>query len=177
MDDTTTSHQPDPNDINPHVAYEHADADMLVISRYAIALVVGVLIAAAAMWGLFDYFGRTVNSEEAAVPQEILDAHRKLPPVDAIYPAPTVNGQPGLQTFPKRYIKDLRALETAQLNSYGWVDQKNGIVRIPIDAAIDAVAAKGLPSRPVKGDEGLDAEGYWQIPSASSSGRTPERIK
>jgi hypothetical protein len=172
MDDITTKPDPhnpgDPHhsdDLNPHVAYEHGDADMFAISKYVVALVIGILIAAAAMWGLFDYFNRNVNTEEAVVPQSILDERPRLPP------------EPRLQNTPKLYIKDLRAVEDAQIKSYGWVDQKNGIVRIPIDAAIDAVAAKGLPSRPVKPDAGLDAEGYRAIPSVASSGRTLERIK
>ena len=31
------------------------------------------------------------------------------------------------------------------LGSYDWVDQKNGVVRIPIDRAMDLVAQRGLP--------------------------------
>src|SRR5579875_1217650 len=33
------------------------------------------------------------------------------------------------------------------LNSYGWVDRKAGIVRIPIDQAMDLLLQKGLPVR------------------------------
>jgi hypothetical protein len=32
------------------------------------------------------------------------------------------------------------------LNTYAWVDKQNGVVRVPIDRAIDLLAAKGLPS-------------------------------
>jgi hypothetical protein len=31
------------------------------------------------------------------------------------------------------------------LNSYGWVDQPKGIVRIPVAQAIDILAKRGLP--------------------------------
>ena len=31
------------------------------------------------------------------------------------------------------------------LASYDWVDQKNGVVRIPIDKAMDLLAQRGLP--------------------------------
>lgn len=34
------------------------------------------------------------------------------------------------------------------LESYDWVDQKNGIVRIPIEQAMDRVAQRGLPVLP-----------------------------
>jgi hypothetical protein len=172
MADITT--KPDPNDphqheadaeVNPNVAYEHGDADVFTVSKYTIALVFGILIAAAAMYGLFNFFNGEANKEEAAVPQVIQDQRPKLPP------------EPRLQPTPKKYIKDLRAAEDAQINSYGWIDQKNGIVRIPIDDAIDAVAKAGLPSRPVKTDYGLDKDGYRELPSVASSARTTEQIR
>ena len=40
-----------------------------------------------------------------------------------------------------------------KLDTYGWVDHDNGIVRIPIDRAIDATVQRGLPARPASGDQ------------------------
>jgi len=34
------------------------------------------------------------------------------------------------------------------LDSYDWVDPKNGVVRIPIDRAMELLAQRGLPVRP-----------------------------
>ena len=168
MDDITTKHDPQNpavEEVNPHVAYEHGDADVFTISKYTLALVFGIAIAASAMYGLFNFFNGEANKEEATVPQVIQDQRPKLPPA------------PRLQRFPKQDLRDLRAEEDTQISSYGWVDQKNGIVRIPIDQAIDAVAKAGLPFRPVKTDEGLDQNGYREIPSVASSGRTREKIR
>ena len=39
-------------------------------------------------------------------------------------------------------LEQLRADESAILNNYAWVDFSKGIVRIPIDQAIDMVAAR-----------------------------------
>jgi hypothetical protein len=36
-------------------------------------------------------------------------------------------------------LTELRAKEDAELGSYGWVDRKKGIVRIPIDRAMELV--------------------------------------
>ena len=82
--------------------------------------------------------------------------------------------EPRLQAQPKVELKDLRADEEAILNSYGWVNPDKGIVRIPIDQAIDLVAQKGLPSKP--SPTGQDNDGYRMIPEGSSSGRTLEKI-
>lgn len=47
---------------------------------------------------------------------------------------------PRLQTNPWRDIADLRASEDAILQSYGWVDRKAGVVRIPIGRAMEMIA-------------------------------------
>ena len=41
----------------------------------------------------------------------------------------------------QRYLKQ----QNEVLDSYGWVDRKNGVVRIPIDRAMDLLSQPGLP--------------------------------
>ena len=41
--------------------------------------------------------------------------------------------------------------EEQTLHSYGWVDQQAGVVRIPIDRAMELLAQRGLPTRPQAG--------------------------
>jgi hypothetical protein len=53
--------------------------------------------------------------------------------------------QPRLQENPKIDMMDVRREEQARVNSYGWIDQKAGVARIPIDRAMDIIAQKGLP--------------------------------
>jgi hypothetical protein len=52
-----------------------------------------------------------------------------------------------LQVDPKNELRQMRAAEDAMLNSYGWVDKDAGIVRIPVDRAMEILAKKGLPAR------------------------------
>jgi hypothetical protein len=40
----------------------------------------------------------------------------------------------------------LRQRQSDKLNSYGWVDRSNGIVRVPIERAIDLIVLRGLPA-------------------------------
>jgi hypothetical protein len=42
---------------------------------------------------------------------------------------------------------DLRAKEQAVINSYHWVDEKGGVVGIPVEEAIKLLAQRGLPTR------------------------------
>lgn len=39
-------------------------------------------------------------------------------------------------------LQDLRTKEAGEATSYGWVDQKAGVVRLPIDRAMELTAAK-----------------------------------
>jgi hypothetical protein len=42
-------------------------------------------------------------------------------------------------------LANLRAAEEANLDSYGWIDQNSGTVRIPIDRAMQLLLERGLP--------------------------------
>ena len=41
----------------------------------------------------------------------------------------------------------MRAAENKILHSYGWIDEKKGVVRIPIERAMELTAQRGLPVR------------------------------
>ncbi|HEX9076496.1 MAG TPA: hypothetical protein VF932_12000 [Anaerolineae bacterium] len=84
-------------------------------------------------------------------------------------PAPSPPPEPRLETVPGQLLQDLRTNEEQILHSYGWVDQKNGIVRIPIERAIELLSQQGLPSRPA-GASPFQDQGT-QSPSYPSSGR------
>jgi hypothetical protein len=55
--------------------------------------------------------------------------------------------EPRLQVSPPLDLQELRAREDAELNSYGWIDRTSGVVRIPIDRAIDIIVQTGVPAR------------------------------
>jgi len=59
---------------------------------------------------------------------------------------PTFPG-PRLQVAPEVDLAAFRAQEDAELNNYGWVDRKAGVIRIPIEHAMDLIAERGLPYR------------------------------
>jgi len=76
---------------------------------------------------------------------------------------------PRLQVNPDRDIERLRAAEKTHLASYAWVDPSAGVVRIPIDRAMQMVAAGQMPAE----DDGPEA---GQVPATgqdSQKGDTP----
>jgi hypothetical protein len=116
----------------PEARHEHADINIWAIGRFGIALAVLCVLSMGLLFGLFRYFSSQVGGP---VPVTRIDARTKPP-------APTLQEQP---------VMDLREMRTAEdqvLNSYGWVDQPHGVVRVPIGRAIDILAQRGLPARP-----------------------------
>jgi hypothetical protein len=63
-----------------------------------------------------------------------------------------------------------RSMEEEVLGSYGWVDQKSGIARIPISEAKKLILQRGLPARAEGTDQTLGTQraAYGE----SSAGRT-----
>ena len=99
----------------------------------------GGLVAVALLSGFVVFFllrGFLQAEREAAGPPPVMEA------------PPAVIVGPQLLARPEGELGRVRQLEAEQIDSYGWVDAGQGLVRIPIDRAVELVAAKGLPSRP-----------------------------
>jgi hypothetical protein len=57
---------------------------------------------------------------------------------------------PRLQTSARADLARFRAHEEQTLNSYGWIDRNKGLVRIPIERAMNLLAQRGLPGWPAQ---------------------------
>ena len=64
---------------------------------------------------------------------------------------------PRLQLSAPADLADFRSREDAELNSYGWVNKTQGIVRIPIQEAINLLVEKNL--LPARKDSNADGTG------------------
>jgi hypothetical protein len=64
-------------------------------------------------------------------------------------PSPVASDQtppaPRLENDPAADLARLRREEDDKLSSYGWIDREQGVVRIPVDRAIEILAERGLP--------------------------------
>ncbi len=74
--------------------------------------------------------------------------HQSLgPPASPFENVRALPSRPVLQVTPARDLQQYLDQQDAVLNSYGWVDQKAGVVRIPIDRAMNLLLQKGLTVR------------------------------
>jgi len=145
----------------PGAGYEHTDASVGPMVKFAFWLVVAGVVSSiglAAMYGLMIH-----ESVEPVSTQEFplaVNQPARLPP------------PPTLQQFPGNELYDFRTKEEIELNSYGWVDKDSGTVHIPIQDAMRLTLERGLPARP-QGNAQEEPVGTY--PSDSSSGRVLEK--
>jgi hypothetical protein len=122
MDETRHTH-------DPGLGHETTDVNVWAVGKFGIALVVVCLMSIALLWGLLKYF----QSEQATSMATSVEPTKLFP-------------QPRLQRTPIPDLGAIRAEEDQLLNSYAWLDQKQGVVRIPVSLAIDVLAKRGLPA-------------------------------
>lgn len=68
-------------------------------------------------------------------------------PPSAMATLPQVPPEPRLQSSPRADMERMLAEDRALLDGYGWVDRQGGVVRIPIERAMNLVAERGLPAK------------------------------
>lgn len=101
-----------------------------VVISLGILTVVTVLCVVAVTWLFTRWESKPSIADRPPTPVE---PARVLPPLPRLQPIPALD----LAQFHKD--------EDAVLNTYGWVDQTAGVVRIPVNKALELVAQRGLP--------------------------------
>ena len=117
----------------PETAHELSDLSAKNIALFGATLVVTLVVVLLISYALFRHFYNVQLSRQSA------------PSPLSYTPEPTP--EPRLLVNPGQSLKTMRAAEDAILNSYEWVDREQGLVRVPIDRAIEILAERGLPAR------------------------------
>jgi hypothetical protein len=151
--DTRHGHGPKPP---ADLQHEIRDVRVGPLAWLGLGLALLVILAFLAMKGLFDFLDRQRARTDAAPPPMMTQRPQEPP-------------EPRLQTTPIPSRKSIAEQESKRLTTYGWVDQKRAVVRIPIEQAMTLLAERGLPSR--GGTTGLPAASEV---SASVARRGPE---
>jgi hypothetical protein len=147
---------------NPRITsssgYEKSDAN----PRGLLYVVLGtagflVLTCLSLIW-LFDHFEKTQNPGSfVAAP---FAGPRPLPP------------PPRIQTDPAVDLQSYRESEQNLLNAYGWVDRQNGVVRMPIDRAMELLLQRGLPTRATNKQQDTTPRGANSSSDPAGNGKT-----
>ena len=129
--------QPVPDLTNPAMRHEHADVNVWAVGKVGIILVLTTIASLLLMFGVFRFLEVRENASQTPAAAVSIDS-RKLPPEPNVL----------FNEHEQENQKDFRGAEEKALHEYGWVDQPHGVVRIPIDRAMDLVTQRGLPARP-----------------------------
>jgi len=86
--------------------------------------------------------------------------------------------EPQLQSDDVLDMNRMRTREDAILNSYGWADQANGEVRIPITQAMQVIAQQGLPPTPKEAaaQYNVDPNAVSLLPVPARGGGVPGAV-
>jgi hypothetical protein len=120
--------------------YEGSDVSVGRLFAFAGGVAGLVIFGVVASAVVFRFF---VRHQPLGPPASPFENVRPLPP------------EPRLQIEAPQDLKRYRTDQDKVLKSYGWVDQKADIVRIPIDRAMDILLQNGCPVRTVApGEDG-----------------------
>ena len=111
---------------------------------FVVILTVTTVFCQLLVWGLFEYMQSREFERDPA--RSIVAAPTGTPP-------PT----PNLLTDEPANLKHFRDAEKTTLETYGWVDQNAGTVRLPIAKAKELILERGLPVRGSATEPAADA--------------------
>jgi hypothetical protein len=119
--------------VAPQGRYEKSDASPRGLLYFALIMAAILAATALSLIGLFKYFQKAENpGSYIAAP---FAGAQPLPPPPRIQPDPGAD------------MQGYRQSQQDLLNTYGWIDRQNGVVRMPIDRAMELLLERGLPTR------------------------------
>lgn len=116
-------------------AHEKSDVAYPPVVMTSLVITAVVLLSFVTMWWLLNFMTAQEIDGQRQMNALTTVARRELPP------------EPRLQVDPILDIQALRAAEKKVLETYGWIDKSAGVVRLPIERAIELTAERGLPTR------------------------------
>src|SRR5262245_30447737 len=118
----------------PAIRHEHRDPSVLPILWTLVGLTLGVIFVGIGVYVMYWYLA----SPRSAPPLEnpMADTAPQVPP------APRLEVQPAVE------LQTLRSDEDRLLSTYGWTDKEHGIVRLPIEKAMELQLQRGFPTKP-----------------------------
>lgn len=148
-----------------HGNFEHQDLRVSGILYFLLSLIVATVLVALFMVGIYRFLDKRDRADQPAVSPLVANVPDPELKTRADYEqyAEKAFPNPRLETDERNQLNQIRTREDDLLDSYGWVDEKAGTVRIPIERAMDLLVQRGLPVR---------AQGASDVAAAATAGTT-----
>jgi hypothetical protein len=143
-----TNH-PDPVKWSSNGTFERRDISSGVVLWFLVGLAVAGVIITFAVNGFYHYLQARSEAEQTPVSPLVTNAPKDTRHLPTDYKDYLKQNfpSPQLEIDERTQLDQIRLKEEETLATYGWVDQKAGVVRIPIERAMDLIAQRGLPTR------------------------------
>ncbi len=161
MSDDKMTNQPTIDPASNHEGFEHEDMN----SNGPLYFMAGLILLCAAIYlivfGMYRFLDSYASAHQPPMsPMVAPEANtRMVTPED-----PQTFPQPRLEVNERTELRSFIEDQDRLLATYGWVDKNKGIVRIPIDRAMELIAKRGLPVHP---------EGAALAPSSAAQTSAP----
>ena len=141
---------------NDDVAHEHSDINIPALIWSGVVLAAVVVVTAGLMLVLFNVLESQAKARDPKLSPLAMPA-TTMPPTTNASPFFGSAPDPKLMADEPSNLKGVRELEQQQLHGYGWVDEKGGVTRIPIDRGKDA----DVRARPASAARSVDGSAPW----------------
>ncbi len=146
-----------PEEVDASAGYERSDVRTTGIIVFLTALGIFVVVTAVLCYGIGKVINAELNKEDGPTNRwtKTVDVRQlgnlpnnpalqqKVAELAQTFPTPRLQTDDGNQD-----IIDLHAREDVLLENYSWADRSKGKLRIPIERAMELIAARGLPVAP-----------------------------
>jgi len=130
-----------------HGDFERQDLQPKGIGYFMLALAVAVLLCILLLRGVYAFLDNREKASQPPVSPLVTNVPADTRHIARGYPQSKFP-DPKLEEDERGQLNGFLSREEDQLYSYGWVDEKAGVVHIPIERAMDLIAERGLPVRP-----------------------------
>ena len=118
-----------PSEESRREGHEVTDANPAAVGLFALGLFLVIFVAMGALGGMYVHLYTKAPSMPVRPAQEAFQ-----------------HGAAARTSIAKDWAA-IDALAHERLDGYGWTDRAHGVVRVPIDRAMELVAREGLPAR------------------------------
>ncbi|HVR42071.1 MAG TPA: hypothetical protein VMS56_01395 [Thermoanaerobaculia bacterium] len=148
QDETPRDSEP----VNPEVHHEQTDVDVRAILWFTVIFVVFAIVSHVLLWFHLQFLIRAERDPDLLPISLVKGEGAKLPPAPRLqpFPAPTATGASvsPLHSVPPHDMERMRSEQRRRMESWGWVDEGEGRVRMPVDRAMDLQLRRGFPLAP-----------------------------
>ncbi len=128
-----------------HEGYEREDLSSRSVMYFMAGLAIFAAVIYVIVFGMYRFLDTYEKAHQPAVsPLVTPQADTRTVTTEDTKSFP----QPRLEESERTQLRDVIEDQDRKLDTYDWVDKDKGIVKIPIERAMDLIVERGLPVRP-----------------------------